>query len=185
MYSGKRDNPRRRERDSDTKPRKRVHHEQEETIVEEPLPYSDPADLRNYIPDARTIEHLQGIGIKGLFPIQYSTFRPIHRGLDLRGKDKTGSGKTLAFSLPVIERLRQEGALKQSPHPKFLIVLPTRYIPLTQIAGHPGDRKRGKPASEAKRDGSGGSLWRGLDWAAAGAARKGLRRGGGHTWAPH
>ena len=66
------------------------------------------------------------IGFKGLFPIQYSTFRTISRGCDLRAKDKTGSGKTLAFCLPVIQRMREEGSLKKSDYPKFLIVVPTR-----------------------------------------------------------
>jgi ATP-dependent RNA helicase DDX21 len=74
------------------------------------------------------IELLESKGIKALFPIQYRTFDAILAGLDIKAKDKTGSGKTLAFSLPVIERFRKEEVFGKGKDPKFLIMLPTRYV---------------------------------------------------------
>lgn len=73
------------------------------------------------------VEVLQKKGIKFFFPIQYTTFEIIHSGQELIGRDRTGSGKTIAYSLPVIERFRQQELIK-NPYIKFLIVLPTREL---------------------------------------------------------
>lgn len=68
-------------------------------------------------------------GIKYFFPIQYETFDSINYGSDIIGRDRTGSGKTVAYSLPILERLRDQQLLNQDyPKPKFMIVLPTREL---------------------------------------------------------
>ena len=72
------------------------------------------------------IKTLNKKGITKLFPIQYETFGPIHKGEDVVAKDRTGSGKTMAFSLPIIVRMREQSKFKGTHTPKFLIVLPTR-----------------------------------------------------------
>ena len=66
-------------------------------------------------------------GIKFFFPVQYNTFDTIYKGKDLIARDRTGSGKTMAFSLPIIERFRDEDAFAKA-RTKFLIVLPTREL---------------------------------------------------------
>ena len=69
-------------------------------------------------------------GIKELFPVQYETFFHIYDGKDIVAKDRTGSGKTMAFALPVITKFRETNVFSSRHTPKFLIVLPTRYISL-------------------------------------------------------
>lgn len=73
---------------------------------------------------------LQATGISYLFPIQARTFMPVYEGRDLIGKDRTGSGKTLAFSLPLLERLRSEGAFANTPRqaPYLIVLVPTREL---------------------------------------------------------
>lgn len=72
---------------------------------------------------------LQRKGITYFFPIQYETFDAISYGSDLIGKDRTGSGKTIAYSLPILERLRDQQLLNRpNAKPKFLIILPTREL---------------------------------------------------------
>jgi superfamily II DNA/RNA helicase len=73
------------------------------------------------------IQVLNKKGIKFFFPIQYNTFQTIYSGQDLIGRDRTGSGKTMAYSLPVLERFRQQ-ELTKNPYIKYLIVLPTREL---------------------------------------------------------
>jgi superfamily II DNA/RNA helicase len=72
-----------------------------------------PNRLENFISDKKQIEVLHKRGVKYLFLIQESCFKPILEGRDLIGKDRTVSGKALAFGLPIIERFRKEGLLKQ------------------------------------------------------------------------
>lgn len=74
------------------------------------------------------IQTLKKKGITKLFPIQYETFDLIKSGEDVVAKDRTGSGKTLAFSLPIIMKMRKKFNFRGEHKPKFLIVLPTRYI---------------------------------------------------------
>lgn len=75
------------------------------------------------------IRVLQRKGISYFFPIQYETFDAISYGSDLIGKDRTGSGKTIAYSLPILERLRDQQLLNRPrAKPKFLVVLPTREL---------------------------------------------------------
>lgn len=81
--------------------------------------------MTNFIKSKKTIEVLEKKGIKYFFPIQYETYDVIYKGKDLIARDRTGSGKTLAFSLPVIERFRDEDQF-DNDKTKLLIVLPTR-----------------------------------------------------------
>jgi superfamily II DNA/RNA helicase len=74
------------------------------------------------------IQVLKDRGFKRFFPVQYETFEAIKKGKDLIAKDRTGSGKTVAYSLPVIERFREEDAFKDGGRLKFLIVVPTREV---------------------------------------------------------
>jgi len=92
-------------------------------------------ELSYFIRRPSVIETLRKKGISYFFPIQYETFDQIKFGADLIGRDKTGSGKTIAYSLPILERLRNEKALgKPNPLPKFLIILPTRELAI-QVKG--------------------------------------------------
>jgi ATP-dependent RNA helicase DDX21 len=100
-----------------------------------PSSYMDPVEpevekkpeehLTYFIKNPAMIDLLQKKGIKFFFPIQYMTFETIYNVQDLIGRDRTGSGKTMAYSLPVIERFREQGLFK-NPYIKYLIVLPTR-----------------------------------------------------------
>lgn len=110
------------------KPTKRFRGDEEETRVDEQE--QEEGALRRFLTNKRMIELLESKGIRALFPIQYRTFEAIYTGKDVKAKDKTGSGKTLAFSLPIIERFRKKALFKKTKNPKFLIMLPTRYLPL-------------------------------------------------------
>ena len=93
-------------------------------------------DFSRFAISAQTQRHLESVGISYLFPIQYKTFNPIYEGLDLIGKDRTGSGKTLAFSLPILEKLRNQkkliNAYGQAPY--VIVLVPTRELAM-QVTG--------------------------------------------------
>jgi len=80
------------------------------------------------------IQILKDKGVKQFFPVQYETFEQIFKGKDVIARDRTGSGKTLAFSLPVIERFRKEDSFRDGGRIKYLIVLPTREVVLSQFS---------------------------------------------------
>jgi ATP-dependent RNA helicase DDX21 len=85
----------------------------------------------------QTQRHLESVGISYLFPIQYKTFNAIYQGYDLIGKDRTGSGKTLAFSLPILEKMRnQKNKLVNAPGqaPFVIVLVPTRELAM-QVTG--------------------------------------------------
>lgn len=90
---------------------------------------------------------LRATGVSYLFPIQARTFMPVFEGRDLIGKDRTGSGKTLAFSLPLLEKLRTEGALNNTPRqsPFIIVLVPTRELCMQvtkeflRFMNHPGE----------------------------------------------
>ncbi len=70
-------------------------------------------------------------GIKTLFPIQIETFEAAYQGRDILASDRTGSGKTVAYSLPIIEKLRDEQKFKSGKKQvKFLVMCPTRELTL-------------------------------------------------------
>ena len=64
--------------------------------------------VSTYVSDPRVLSVLANKGIQQLFPIQYKTYNLLHRGEDLVARDRTGSGKTIAFSLPIINRMREQ-----------------------------------------------------------------------------
>lgn len=102
---------------------KKIHYTKDTPPNEES---SSPGALDKFLKNAHSIQALHKKGIKELFPIQYKTFKIIYEGEDIIAKDRTGSGKTLAFSLPIIERLRDQKEFGRSKTPLMLIVLPTR-----------------------------------------------------------
>jgi len=86
--------------------------------------------IENYQISEKTQEHLRGLGIKYLFPIQAATFDHVYEESDLIGRDRTGSGKTLSYVLPICENFRNKGYFKNKPgqKPLCLVVLPTREL---------------------------------------------------------
>jgi len=84
-------------------------------------------ELEYFLSNPKTISILRKRNIKEFYPIQAQTFKPIYQGQDVIARDRTGSGKTIAFTLPVIERLREQKKFNHHA-PKFLIILPTREL---------------------------------------------------------
>src|SRR5215813_9533047 len=74
--------------------------------------------------DARLVEVLRGLGITEPTEIQVKAIPHGLAGRDLMASAETGSGKTAAFLLPIIERLKRQGA------PGALILAPTRELAL-------------------------------------------------------
>lgn len=87
-------------------------------------------NLEDYPLSKATVKNLRDKGFPTLFPIQTACFAPIFAGKDLVGRDRTGSGKTLAFALPVLERMREQGAFKKvwGQHPLKIVIVPTREL---------------------------------------------------------
>jgi len=107
---------------------KRTSPEHDEVKLSEKGP-----ELKQFRISPKTIEILDKVGIKNLFPIQYDTFDLIYDGKDIMGRDITGSGKTLAYSLPLIERFRQQkviedGKKRADKNPLVMVVVPTREL---------------------------------------------------------
>lgn len=96
----------------------------------------EEGDFSLFAISPQTGAHLKTIGINYLFPIQTRTFHQIYQGKDLIGKDRTGSGKTLAFSLPILERLRAQHKLNNTPgqEPLVIVLVPTRELAM-QVTG--------------------------------------------------
>jgi superfamily II DNA/RNA helicase len=70
---------------------------------------------------------LQQRGITAPFAIQNLVVADVLAGRDVLAKSPTGSGKTLAFGVPIVDRVKAEGA-----RPSALILAPTREL-ATQI----------------------------------------------------
>src|SRR5438067_6629453 len=70
---------------------------------------------------------LQQRGITAPFAIQKLVVAEVLAGRDVLAKSPTGSGKTLAFGVPIVDRIKAEGA-----RPSALILAPTREL-ATQI----------------------------------------------------
>lgn len=60
--------------------------------------------------------------------IQEKSFKKILSGQDMVGIAQTGTGKTLAYALPILHQLNYSN----QPHPRILILLPTRE-PVSQV----------------------------------------------------
>ncbi len=91
---------------------------------------ADPGDFAKF-PEItpQTIKNLNEKGIEKLFPVQYTTFYNVYNEEDLIVRDLTGSGKTLGFSLPLVERLREQ-KLFGTGHVQAIILAPTRELAL-------------------------------------------------------
>lgn len=64
------------------------------------------------------------LGLANPTPIQQESFSPIMAGKDFVGIAQTGTGKTLAYLLPIIQELKYS----DQPHPRVLILAPTREL---------------------------------------------------------
>ena len=78
------------------------------------------------------VQRLEQAGITVPTPIQQAAILPTLEGRDVMAQAKTGSGKTLAFLLPMIDRAirRAEAGPRQTGHPQYLILAPTRELAL-------------------------------------------------------
>ncbi|WP_224484022.1 DEAD/DEAH box helicase [Robertkochia aurantiaca] len=77
----------------------------------------------------RLLQGLSQLGITKPTPIQEKSFSVIKSGSDMLGIAQTGTGKTLAYLLPVLQQLKYS----KDPHPRVLIVVPTREL-VVQVA---------------------------------------------------
>ena len=74
---------------------------------------------------------LRAIGEKGYTdptPIQQQAIPPVLEGRDLQGCAQTGTGKTAAFTLPMLQLLAAEPALKGRRPIRALVLTPTREL---------------------------------------------------------
>ena len=71
-------------------------------------------------------------GITVPTPVQERAVPPMRAGCDVIAQAQTGTGKTLAFLLPVLEKIKPQGAVVQA-----LVVTPTRELAI-QIARRSG-----------------------------------------------
>ncbi|MEM7675712.1 MAG: DEAD/DEAH box helicase, partial [Myxococcota bacterium] len=67
---------------------------------------------------------VQALGYEYATPVQAAVFEKVLGGGDFMVQAKTGTGKTTAFGLPVIEKVRVDGATD----PQALILCPTREL---------------------------------------------------------
>ncbi|MGH8500179.1 MAG: DEAD/DEAH box helicase, partial [Methylococcales bacterium] len=74
-------------------------------------------------------------------PIQAEAIPLILAGRDLLGGAQTGTGKTAAFALPMLQRISELTAPRQSRRPRALILTPTREL---AVQVHDSIRKYGK-----------------------------------------
>lgn len=75
---------------------------------------------------APIIKAIELMDYKNPTPIQQQSIPEILKGKDIMGCAQTGTGKTAAFSIPILQALSQSKA--NSPHPKALILVPTREL---------------------------------------------------------
>ncbi|MFZ5806190.1 MAG: DEAD/DEAH box helicase [Verrucomicrobiota bacterium] len=61
-------------------------------------------------------------------PIQAQAIPHLLQGKDFIGIAQTGTGKTAAFALPILQRLSENPAKRQSQRPRALILAPTREL---------------------------------------------------------
>ena len=61
-------------------------------------------------------------------PIQQQAIPLILAGKDVLAGAQTGTGKTAGFTLPVLQRLQNEHTEGRKPHPKILVLTPTREL---------------------------------------------------------
>ena len=61
-------------------------------------------------------------------PIQKMAIPAVLGGSDLMAAAQTGTGKTAGFTLPVLQLLQSKPRIQKSPHPRVLILTPTREL---------------------------------------------------------
>ena len=61
-------------------------------------------------------------------PIQQMAIPAVLSGRDLMAAAQTGTGKTAGFTLPVLQLLQSKPRARKSPHPRVLILTPTREL---------------------------------------------------------
>ena len=87
------------------------------------MKFSD-LNINNFLKNA-----LNDMDLVETTPIQEKSFSPIMSGRDIIGVAQTGTGKTFAFLLPLLKMHK----FNKSPHPRTLILVPTREL-VIQIA---------------------------------------------------
>ena len=84
----------------------------------------------------KLVEALTALGYEEPTPIQRESIPSLLAGRDLLGQAATGTGKTAAFALPMIQRIRGDGAgwdERGSAPPAALVLVPTRELAM-QVA---------------------------------------------------
>ena len=95
-----------------------------EPVLEMATPGFDALGLRPEL-----LAALDQLGYEEPTPIQAEAIPALLTGTDLLGQAATGTGKTAAFALPLLQRIRSEGAAPGGPGaPLGLILVPTREL---------------------------------------------------------
>lgn len=76
------------------------------------------------------VRALDEIGYTSPTPIQQRSIPLVLEGRDLLAGAQTGTGKTAAFSLPLLQRLSQQAAVRGPRPPRALVLTPTRELAL-------------------------------------------------------
>lgn len=71
---------------------------------------------------------LEDVGYEQPTPIQTAAIPGLLDGRDLLGVAQTGTGKTAAFSLPLLQKLHEQGGRPKPKCPRSLILAPTREL---------------------------------------------------------
>ena len=61
-------------------------------------------------------------------PIQQQAIPLVLEGKDVLAGAQTGTGKTAGFTLPVLQKLQHTYKAGQKPHPRVLVLTPTREL---------------------------------------------------------
>ncbi|KAH9281186.1 Nucleolar RNA helicase 2 [Echinococcus granulosus] len=89
----------------------------------------ETSDLSEFNISDGTLAKLKSAGITSLYKVQAETYEHIKNGDDVVTLAKTGSGKTLAFSIPIIERIKENGQqFTHGRHPVAIVLAPTREL---------------------------------------------------------
>jgi len=86
-------------------------------------------DFKDFNLKAPLANALDDLGFSRPTPIQKESFSPILSGRNVVGIAQTGTGKTLAYMLPLLRELRYH----ESPHPRILVIVPTRELVLQLV----------------------------------------------------
>ncbi|MBW2458486.1 MAG: DEAD/DEAH box helicase [Deltaproteobacteria bacterium] len=87
-------------------------------------PPPSPPGFEGFGIDPRLLEAVTALGFETPTAVQLQAIPPLLEGRDVIGRARTGSGKTAAFGLPLLERVKEGGAVRA------LVVAPTRELAL-------------------------------------------------------